>query len=162
MLETSEESVNHTLQHARAALGARLSAARQRAPLPHSAQERKLLVEFTHAFETGNAERVVALLTDDALLTVPARSFEYQGPATIGAFLANRFATFAGRRAYCRWTRANSQPAFGHYVDDPCRPAAHATGLIVLTLEGERIAGLTVFGDSALLRHFGLPPALPR
>jgi RNA polymerase sigma-70 factor (ECF subfamily) len=56
-------------------------------------------------------------------------------------------------------TRANCQPAFGHYIDD-----AHAIGryfgVIVLTLDGERISALTRFGDSGFLPAFGLPRTL--
>ena len=107
-------------------------------------------------------ERIVALLTDDALLTMPPEPLEYQGPATIGAFLADRFATFAGRASHCVWTRANNQPAFGYYIEDPHASVARCSGLVVLTIDGERIAGITRFGDTAVLRHFGLPRILPR
>ena len=54
-------------------------------------------------------------------------------------------------------TRANTQPAFGHYIDDPHTPLGRYFGVIVLTLEGDRIAGLTRFGDSGILPLFGLP-----
>ncbi len=162
MLETSEPSVNSALQRARATLEARLPVARERAPLPRSPRERKLLGEFGQAFEEGDVERIVALLTDDALLTMPPQPLEYEGPATIGAFLANRFATHAGRRAHCVWTRANNQPAFGHYIDDAHAPVARCYGVIVLTLDGERISALTRFGDAGVLRHFDLPRTLPR
>jgi hypothetical protein len=37
-------------------------------------------------------------------------------------------------------TRANNQPAFGYYLQDPLAPIAHAHGLIVLTLEGDQIS----------------------
>lgn len=162
MLETSEASVNSALQRARVTLEARLPVARERPPLPRSPQERRVVGEFAQAFEDGDVEGIVALLTDDALLTMPPQPLEYEGPATIGAFLANRFASHAGRRAHCVWTRANNQPAFGHYIDDRHAPVARCTGVVVLTLDGERIAALTRFGDTALLRHFGLPRILPR
>lgn len=59
-------------------------------------------------------------------------------------------------------TRANTQPAFGVYLSDPQTPIAHAAGLIVLTLEGDRISALTRFLDNSLLAPFGLPRNLPR
>jgi RNA polymerase sigma-70 factor (ECF subfamily) len=103
---------------------------------------------------------LLALLTDDALLTMPPQPLEYQGQAAIAAFLADRFATHRGRRVRLIPTRANSQPAFGHYIDDAHAPVGRYFGVIVLTLEGHRIAGLTRFGDTGFLPHFGLPRTL--
>ena len=57
-------------------------------------------------------------------------------------------------------TRANSQPAFGYYLVDPRAPIAHAGGLQVLTLEGDRICALTRFGDVSVFPYFGLPRTL--
>jgi RNA polymerase sigma-70 factor (ECF subfamily) len=57
-------------------------------------------------------------------------------------------------------TRANGQPAFGYYLRDPVSPIAHANGLVVLTLEGDRISAITRFGDNGLFPLFGLPRTL--
>jgi len=160
MLDASEASVNSALQRARATLDARLPASRDRAPLPRSARERELLGRFADAFEDGDIDSVVALLTDDALLTMPPQPLEYQGHEAIGAFLVDRFATHAGRRVRLVPTRANSQPAFGHYIEDPHAPVARFFGVLVLTLEGNRIAAVTRFGDTAILSRFGLPRTL--
>ena len=70
MLDTSEASVKGALQRARAAVEARLPAAdRERAPRPHSAGERELVGRFAEAYQSGDVDAVVALLTDDALVT---------------------------------------------------------------------------------------------
>ncbi len=161
MLDTSEASVNSALQRARATLDARLPASRERAPLPRSPRERELLGRFAEAFESGDIEAIVALLTDDAVLTMPPEPGEYEGHEAIAAFLANRFATHVGRSVRLIPTRANAQPAFGHYVEDPQAPICHSTGVVVLTLEGDRISRLTRFGDTAILPQFGLPRTLP-
>jgi len=58
-------------------------------------------------------------------------------------------------------TRANGQPAFGRYLSDPHAPVAHAHGLIVLTLDGDRVSTMTGFIDSSALPRFGLPRTLP-
>ena len=88
MLDTSLASVNSALQRARATLEARLPPGhRDRAPLPRSRRERELVGRFAHAFETGDVDGVVALLTDDAWLTMPPEPFEYQGRAAIATFL---------------------------------------------------------------------------
>ena len=160
MLETSEASVTSALQRARSTLDARLPAGRERAPLPRSARERELLSLFADAFERGDVDHIVALLTDDALLTMPPQPLEYQGREAIAEFLEGRFAGHTGRRARLVPTRANGQPAFAHYIQDAHAPISRFFGVIVLTLEGDLIAGLTRFGDTAILPPFGLPRTL--
>jgi RNA polymerase sigma-70 factor (TIGR02960 family) len=161
MLDSSEASVNSALQRARATLDARVPAARERAPLPRSDRERRLLARFAEAFESGDIDAIVELLTDDAVLTMPPEPGEYVGPAAIAAFFANRFATHTGRRVRLIPTRANAQPAFGHYIGDAQSRICHSSGVVVLTLEGDRISKLTRFGDTGILPHFGLPRTLP-
>jgi len=160
MLDGSQASVNSALQRARATLDSRLPANRERAPLPRSARERELLARFAEAFENGDTDRVVELLTDDALLTMPPEPLEYQGHDAIASFLEDRFATHVGRRVVLVPTRANSQPAFGHYIEDARAPIGRFFGVLVLTLEGDRIAAVTRFGDTGILPHFGLPRTL--
>jgi RNA polymerase sigma-70 factor (ECF subfamily) len=160
MLDVSEASVNSALQRARATHDTRLPAPRDRAPLPRSVSERELLASFAEAFEDGDIGRVVKLLTDDALLTMPPQPMEYQGQEAIAAFLDDRFATHRERRVRLVPTRANSQPAFGHYIDDAHAPIGRYYGIIVLTLEGDRISAITRFGDSGFLPAFGLPRVL--
>jgi RNA polymerase sigma-70 factor (TIGR02960 family) len=160
MLETSEISVNSALQRARAALGSELAGNdRDRAPLPGSPRERQLAGRFADAFESADIERVVALLTDDAWLTMPPEPLEYQGRAAIARFLLDR-SWWGTRPARLVPTRANCQPAFGYYLSDPQTAVAHANGLIVLTLRGEQISAITRFGDNSLLPWFGLPRTL--
>jgi RNA polymerase sigma-70 factor, ECF subfamily len=160
MLDTSETSVKGALQRARAALEARLPAAdRERAPLPNSARERELVGRFADAYQSGNVDEIVALLTDDALLAMPPQPIEYEGPDAITAFLRHRFELRAGAMRVVP-TRANTQPAFGVYVPDPQAAIARPYGLLVLTLEGDAIAAMTYFADTAVFPHFGLPRRL--
>jgi RNA polymerase sigma-70 factor (TIGR02960 family) len=161
MLETSEASVNSGLQRARAALEERIPAGgRERAPLPSSARERELLGRFADAFERGDVDGVVALMTDDAWLRMPPDPEEYQGHAAITGFLHDAFEWRAGKGIRLVATRANSQPAFGYYLEDPRAPIAHAGGVQVLTLEGDRISAITRFGDTSVFPYFGLPRTL--
>ena len=160
MLESSEVSVNSALQRARSALETRLPLDRELAPLPGSARERELIGRFTEAFERHDIERVVALLTEDALVTMPPTPLEYQGHAAIAAFLQNRADARDGRPVRLALVRANGQPAFGHYTKEADAPIASASGLFVLTLEGDRIAAMVRFGVE-VLPQFGLPPTLP-
>jgi RNA polymerase sigma-70 factor (ECF subfamily) len=157
MLEVSEASVTSALHRARSALD---PVPVEQSPLPGSPAERALVARFTEAFEGGDVDGVVALLTGDALLTMPPEPLEYEGPAAIAGFLSTVPA--GGRLDEFRLipTRANGQPAFGCYLRDRHAPVAHAYGLMVLTLRGERIAAITGFPDTGVFPHFGLPRTL--
>jgi RNA polymerase sigma-70 factor (TIGR02960 family) len=161
MLDSSEASVKGALQRARAMLEQRLPAGgRERAPLPRSARERELVGLFAAAVEHGDIEAALSLLTDDARLTMPPQPLEFQGREAIAAFLYHR-AELRGTPLRVVPTRANTQPAFGCYLPDVHAPIARPYGLIVLTLEGDAIAAITWFADTAVFRHFGLPRTLP-
>jgi RNA polymerase sigma-70 factor (ECF subfamily) len=115
---------------------------------------------FATAFQAGDIQGVLALLTDDALMTMPPEAAEYEGPAVIGRFLSTVPASGALERFRLVPTRANGQPAFGCYMRDRHTPIAHAYGLMVLTLRGDRIAGLGGFADTGVFSAFGLPRTL--
>jgi RNA polymerase sigma-70 factor (ECF subfamily) len=161
MLDSTETSVNSALQRARAALDARLPAAgRERPPLPRSRRERQLAERFAEAYQGGDVDGLLRLLTDDAWLTMPPATLEYQGHDAIAAFLTDG-ARWRGGRAYQLIpTSANGQPAFGTYLQDEHADIFHGHGLIVLTLEGDRISAITRFIDNSVLAHFGFPRTL--
>jgi len=159
MLQTSEQSVASAVKRARAALARELPSGQQAAPPPRSPAEQRLVAQLTQAFEAADVAGVVALLTEDAWLTMPPLPLEYQGRD-----LAARFLTLAfrrGRKYRLIATRANGQPAFGVYMSDPHAPVLHAIGLIVLTLAGDQISMITRF-ETGVLPRFGLPRSLPR
>jgi RNA polymerase sigma-70 factor (TIGR02960 family) len=159
MLETSEASVTSALRRARMTLDRQLPRDRERAPLPRSPRERAVVRRFVDAFESADAGRVAALLTDDARMTVPPEPMEFHGPAAIAEFLRGH-SWWDAQAVRLVPRRANGQPAFGCYVRDPTAPIAHAQGLIVLTLEGGQISAITRFGDLSLFPVFGLPRML--
>jgi RNA polymerase sigma-70 factor (ECF subfamily) len=161
ILEATEESVTSALKRARATLGRQLPAVEGQdpPPPPDSAAERELIARLTRAYDEGDVDGIVALLTNDVQLRMPPVPLEYQGRE-----LAARFLTVVafrqGRTYRLIATRANGQPAFGAYVRDPLTGVAHAAGLMVLTLAGDRISVLTRF-DNSVLPRFGLPRTLP-
>jgi RNA polymerase sigma-70 factor (ECF subfamily) len=160
MLETTEASINSLLRRARGAFETRLPATgRERAPLPNSKLERDVIGRFAENVERGDVDAMVALLTDEAWLTMPPLPHAYRGRATIGAFLRGA----EGRRGVPLRlvpTRANTQPAFGCYLPLPETNVARGYALFVLTLEGNQISAITWFADSSLLPRFGLPRIL--
>jgi RNA polymerase sigma-70 factor (TIGR02960 family) len=155
LLSTTETSVNSSLLRAREAVEAR-APNRGRAPLPRSAEESELVARYAEAFEQGDVDRIVALLTDDALMTMPPQPIEVHGPAAIAEFFLEREWWGLGR-ALLIPTRANGQPAFAMYLRDPDGEVAHAHGIVVLTLEDGRIGRITRFGDVSMFARFGLP-----
>jgi RNA polymerase sigma-70 factor (TIGR02960 family) len=162
MLDGTEDSVKGALKRARTTLEERLPAAgRPRPPASRSPQERLLVRRFTDAYQAGDIDGLVALLTDDAWLTMPPSPLEYQGPLAIAPFLRYWAASRGARRFRLVPTRANTQPAFGLYLHNEHAPVAHAAGLIVLTLHGDRIAAVTFFPGTSILPRFGLPRTLP-
>ena len=161
MLGVTEVSVNRALQRARQAVDRAVPPGqRDLAPLPGSAAERELVARFTIAFEAGDIPGVVALLTGDAVLTMPPEPLRYEGPAAIGGFLAAVPAGGALERFRLVPVRANGQPAFGCYLRDLHAPVARAYGLMVLTLSGDRVAAITGFADTSVFGSFGLPRTL--
>jgi RNA polymerase sigma-70 factor (TIGR02960 family) len=159
ILDTSTESVTSALKRARATLRRRLLPGdREPPPAPDSPAERALVERLTRAFAAGDPDSVVALLTEDVWLSMPPLPQEYQGRD----IAAQGLSVFFGRGHACRLvaTRANGQPAFGIYVQDPHADVLHATGLIVITLSGSKISAITRF-DTGVLARFGLPRTLP-
>jgi RNA polymerase sigma-70 factor (ECF subfamily) len=161
MLATTRTSVNSALIRARNAVDERGPHDRAHAPLPHSLQEQQLVKRFADAFERGDVEPLVALLTDDAWLTMPPEPGEYQGHAAIRHFLANAFAGNWVHPHRLIATRANTQPAFVHYAKDPHAEIGRALSLFVLTLDGNQISQITRFPVGGPLPHFGFPRTIP-
>ena len=133
MLGTSPTAVKGTLQRARTALDEhRDQAGRGRAPRPGSDRERALARRFADAYVAADIDGVVALLTDDAWLSMPPTPHQYHGIAAIRSMLRASFEYRGGDRMYLVPTRANTQPALAGYVGDRARGAALPSGLFVL------------------------------
>jgi RNA polymerase sigma-70 factor, ECF subfamily len=161
MLETSQAAVKAALQRARARVDNEWSGGdREGAPAPGSRRERELVGLFAGAVERGDVDAVVSLLTDDAWVRMPPQPYEYQGHSAVAAFLRDR-AIRRGAPLRLVPMRANGQPAFGCYLPDAHAAIARAYGLMVLTLQGERISAITWFADLGVFPHFGLPRTLP-
>jgi RNA polymerase sigma-70 factor (ECF subfamily) len=159
MLDATVESVNSALKRARASMQRRPRAAagHERPPASGSAAEDAIVARFVSAYESADLDTLVALLTDDAFVSMPPMPFEYQGREIVARFCTSLFG--ADRRFDLVPTRANGQPAFGAYLRGP-GGVRHGTGLIVLTLAGDRISAMTRF-ESSVLPWFGLPRSLP-
>jgi RNA polymerase sigma-70 factor (TIGR02960 family) len=161
MLNTSQTAVKGTLQRARAALDRHLGeAGRGGMPRQDPAAERALARRFADAYVAADIDGVVALLTDDAWLSMPPAPHQYHGIDAIRSFLGASFAHRGGRCLYLLPARANIQPTLAGYLGEPGRPAV-PNGLFVLTVTGRRIRAVTRFHLDELYPRFGLATTLP-
>src|SRR6202042_459156 len=87
MLGSSAASVNNALQRARAALETRVPPGRERLAMPMTGAERSMVERFAEAFERDDIDGLVALLTDDAVVSMPPEPEWHQGRASVERFL---------------------------------------------------------------------------
>jgi len=161
MLQSTVESATSALKRARATMQRRAaeSCHQDPPPTPGSPAEQALAARLTRAYETGDIDGLVAMLTDDVWVTMPPVPLEYQGRLLAQQF--HRVVTFRQGRTYTLVpTRANGQLAFGAYLDDPDGGPRHASGVLVFTLSGDKVCNLTRF-DNGVLDLFELPRTLP-
>jgi len=157
MLDATVESVNSALKRARATLKQRLAAGEQEPPpAPDSPAERALVAKFVRAFESGDVDALVGLLTADVRISMPPIPIEYEGRDVVARFFA---AVLTAGTYDLVPTRANGQPAFALYLRTPSGGIRHGAGLEVLTLSGDQIRAVTRF-DRSVLPSFGLPRSL--
>jgi DNA-directed RNA polymerase specialized sigma24 family protein len=154
MLDSTLDSVQSALKRARANLEGRRSAA-PLAASPSPAEE-AVATRFARAYQAADLDALVALLTDDVLVSMPPLPLEYRGRDAARRFFGPIFR--AGRRLDLLPTRANGQPAFGAYLRTASGPHP-AVGLFVIAIRGEEICAMTRF-EPSVLGWFGLPPSL--
>jgi RNA polymerase sigma-70 factor, ECF subfamily len=164
LLGISVAAANSALQRARE----RLERERREGTLARTHQpenegvERALMGRFVDAWEAVDLDGLTALLAEDALMTMPPEPMRVVGPGAIGEFFAS--VPMDGRLELIRLrpTRANGQPALAAYVQEAPGGPFRAYGLMVLAVEGDRIAGITGFaGYPELYPAFQLPIELP-
>jgi RNA polymerase sigma-70 factor (ECF subfamily) len=150
-LDSSVAAVNSAVQRARVTLDQR-NLADDSAQL--SATQSSLLDRYVEAFERYDVDSLVALLREDATLSMPPYTLWLRGPDAIRAWLLGRGIGCRGSQLVP--TSACASPAFGQYRvgERGFRPWA----LIVLELSGDRIAAWNSFLDTEkLFPLFGLP-----
>jgi RNA polymerase sigma-70 factor, ECF subfamily len=157
-LETTPTGVDSALQRAHKAVDERLPEQSQQPTLRSLGDERvgRLVEDYMDAWERGDVDALVAMLTEDATMAMPPLPTWYSGREAIAAFLGGW--PLAGElRSRLVPVRANGQLAFGHYVWDAQKGSFVPHGINVLTLRGARIEGITTFLTPGALATFGLP-----
>ena len=160
LLDTTVAAVNSALQRARAVLATLLPEHTQKRTLHtlgDSAQQ-QLARRYAAAWEVGDVEAIVAMLTDDARYSMPPLRIWYEGQQAIRSFLVE--AVRSNRWRFLP-AGANGQLAFGTYRWDDAHEAYLPAGLDLLALRGPRVAEVVSFLDAPFPR-FGLPARLGR
>jgi RNA polymerase sigma-70 factor (ECF subfamily) len=160
-LDATPASVDSALQRAHRTVDERLPEQSQQATLRALGDEglREIVSEFVAAWERADIDAVVAMLADDAAMTMPPLPTWYRGREAVAVFLRDRaLAGTAPRRIVP--TRANGQLAFGHYTWDADEETFVFHAIHVLTLDGARIAELTAFLTPEAFERFGLPETI--
>lgn len=147
LLGESVPAVNSALQRARARVTREHEEGTlARLHVPAGAHtEAAVIAEFLDAWAMVDIPRIVALLTDDALLTMPPVDMRFHGPEAIGEFFATQPAQGRLERIKHVQTRANGQPALASYADEDDTGTHDAYGVMVFAIRGDLIAGITGF-----------------
>ncbi|HEX7297958.1 MAG TPA: sigma-70 family RNA polymerase sigma factor [Solirubrobacteraceae bacterium] len=146
LLETTVASVNSALQRARAAAEDRLPERSQQATLRALGDQAlaEIVDGYVEAWQRGDIEAVVSMLTEDATFAMPPLATWFGGRDAIAAFLAGW--PLSG---LWRWrpvqVRANGQVALAFYSWDDDDEAFRPFALNVFTLRGDRISDITAF-----------------
>ncbi len=156
LLDTSVTSVNSALQRARDTLSA--DDLDERRTQVVDADQKALLARYMDAFERYDVARLVSLLHDDAILSMPPYPLWLRGPTEIGRW-------FLGQGIGCRGSRvvatdANGGGAFASYRPDPAGGFS-PWALHIIEVSDDRIIGDHDFLDTELFAAFGLPAHLP-
>jgi RNA polymerase sigma-70 factor (ECF subfamily) len=162
IMQTTVASVNSALQRARAIVADRIPARSQQQTLRTLGDDRlrEIVTTFTTALERGDADAMVALLTEDVTWSMPPLAHWYRGVDAVTDFLVRLPMGLCGSWQH-RLINANGQAAMGLYLRADGTGPHEGHSITVLTLRGDRIAETTSFLGAEHLTAFGLPAALP-
>ena len=145
-LETSTASVNSALQRARKTVDERLPEQSQQATLRALGDDglREVVDGYIEAWDRGDIDGVVAMLTEDASFAMPPLRTWYRGHDALTVFLG--IGPLSGEWDWRHvLIRASGQPALAFYSWDADEGAYLPFALNVLTLRGTRISDVTAF-----------------
>jgi RNA polymerase sigma-70 factor, ECF subfamily len=159
LLETSVASVNSALQRARATL--ETSGIQQSdATAPLDEGQREMLERYVQAFQDYDMDALTSLIREDASQSMPPYDMWMSGRDDILAW-------WVGPGIGCKGSKllpapqANGTVAFGQYKPSESGSGYDPWALMVLELDGDKIAELTFFlSTERIFPLFGLPPRL--
>ena len=158
LLDTTVAAVNSGLQRARKVIADRAPAKTQQANRQAlgDGKLRELADRYATAWEAADVDTLVAMLTADAVYSMPPLAEWYTGPAEIRGFM---LAGPLADRWLFRPVEVNGQVAYGTYRWDAERGAFVWISVDLLRLDGDRIAEVVSFlGGTAAT--YGLPQVI--
>jgi RNA polymerase sigma-70 factor, ECF subfamily len=159
LLETSVPSVNSALQRARDTM-ASAPARPPPAPAESDTATRWLLARYLRAWEEADVTGLVALLHEDAVLSMPPYSGWFQGASAIGAAIGAMVLPPEARGVFRLVPlEANGESGFAMYARDP-GGVFRAQAIHVVRVTGAKVAEVTAFLDPRLFAAFGLGDTL--
>lgn len=151
-LDLSIDSLNSALARGRRRL-ARERSDRDR-PDP---DEARVLADYVDAFEAYDVDRLVTLLTDDTVFSMPPYELWLEGASSVEEWWRGPGQVCRGSRVVV--TSANGRPAAAVYhaaAENRWEPFA----IHVLDVVDGRLAAITHFMGPSVFEEFGLPPVL--
>jgi RNA polymerase sigma-70 factor (ECF subfamily) len=150
-------AVNSALQRARATLAA---LPEEQRPAAVDEDQSELLAKYVDAFQQYDMERLVTLLHDDALMTMPPFAFWVRGARDITKWMLEPGPSACANSVMVPAGYVNGSPAWGQYKPDPA--GGHVPwALQVHEVSGGRISRMTFFLETdRIFPAFGLPPRL--
>jgi len=158
LLGGSTASINSALQRARETLGKHYPEGRAPVPPQPDPAQRELLGRYLKAWEGHDLDAFVALLKEDATVSMPPWMQWFVGREAVRALFAMLWKECNGLRLVP--TAANHQPAFAVYERTADGSSWTAHSIHVLTLERGIIGALTLFVNPGLFEGFGLAMTL--
>ena len=144
-LDTTTASVNSALQRARKSVDERTPAQSQQATLRSLGDDglRDVVGGYVDAWDRGDIDGVVSMLTKDAAFSMPPLASWYQGDELPAFF---KVGPLSGE---WRWrhvpARANGQPALAFYAWDEDSQSYVSFALNVMTIRDRQVSDVTCF-----------------
>ncbi|GHP01187.1 RNA polymerase sigma factor [Reticulibacter mediterranei] len=168
LLEISVSAVKSALHRSRITLEKNYHTEQREKALvrPADAEMKALLLRYLQAWENDDVDELVALLKEDARLSMPPLPSWYWGREAIRAYLLTVIFLSGVQKQWRVYpTRANGQHAFVLYRADEAKGSYRAFGIAVVTFDDlqfpRQIAEVTAFLDPSLVTCFDFPLHLP-
>ena len=156
LLDTTPASVKSLLQRARTAIAALPPSAVREGAL--GVQQQELLARYVDAFERYDVADLVALLHDEATVSMPPLPVCLRGHAVIDNWWRTETAACRGSRMVP--VAANGAAAFAHYRRHPEGDGWLAFAIHVLDVADDGIRAIECFIEPELFALFDLPDRL--
>ena len=153
MMSTTVGSVQSALARARVVVAERVPPAGQQRTLRQlgDGRLRETVSSFSRALETGDADLLVSLLTDDVTWAMPPLPHWYAGLPTVTRFAVEVPLARCGTWRHSPPLSVNGQPAVGLYLE------GEPWSVNVFTLRDDKVCAITSFIGPEHFTAVGLP-----